>query len=135
VVVGLESLVAEEELAEIVRLTDNRAIFSLDLKDGRLLTSMGDWQSRLPLDIAERVAVAGIRRLIVLDLADVGGGGGTRTLRLCQEIRRAHPEIELIAGGGVRGSGDLRALADAGCDAALVASALHDGRLKRVDLG
>jgi uncharacterized protein related to proFAR isomerase len=42
--------------------------------------------------------------------------------------------VDLIAGGGVRGLDDLKALADAGCDAALVASALHDGRLSREDI-
>jgi uncharacterized protein related to proFAR isomerase len=37
--------------------------------------------------------------------------------------------VTLLAGGGVRGEGDLRGLADAGCDGVLVASALLDGRL------
>jgi len=40
----------------------------------------------------------------------------------------------LIAGGGVRGLADLTALARAGCNAALVASALHDGKLLPEDL-
>jgi phosphoribosylformimino-5-aminoimidazole carboxamide ribotide isomerase len=39
------------------------------------------------------------------------------------------PFLEIISGGGVRGPRDLQALAAAGADAALVASALHDGRL------
>jgi len=62
-------------------------------------------------------------------LADVGVNEGPRTLSFCRQIRREFSAIELIAGGGVRGIDDLVALADAGCDAALVASALHDGRL------
>ena len=62
------------------------------------------------------------------------GGGGTRTLDLCREIRRHHPDLTIVAGGGVRGLDDLKTLADAGCDAALVASALHDGRLTRQDI-
>jgi len=64
----------------------------------------------------------------------VGVAGGTRTLTLCRNIRGEFPDIELTAGGGVRGIDDLRALADAGCDAALVASALHDGRLTPQDV-
>jgi phosphoribosylformimino-5-aminoimidazole carboxamide ribotide isomerase len=40
----------------------------------------------------------------------------------------------IVAGGGVRGVPDLEALANAGCDAALVASALHDGRLTPHDI-
>jgi phosphoribosylformimino-5-aminoimidazole carboxamide ribotide isomerase len=71
--------------------------------------------------------------MIVLDLADVGTGGGTRTLDLCRELKAKHPQIELIAGGGVRNLDDLKRIADAGCSGALVASALHDGRLTRAD--
>jgi uncharacterized protein related to proFAR isomerase len=37
--------------------------------------------------------------------------------------------VELVAGGGVRDRADLDALADAGADAALVATALHEGRV------
>jgi len=37
-------------------------------------------------------------------------------------------------GGGVRGAEDLRSVAASGCDAVLVASALHDGRLTAADL-
>ena len=57
--------------------------------------------------------------------------GGVGTLALCRHLRAAHPGCELIAGGGVRGPADLELMAGAGCDAALVASALHDGRLTR----
>ena len=35
----------------------------------------------------------------------------------------------LLAGGGVAGMEDLRRLAGAGCDGALVATALHSGRI------
>ena len=41
----------------------------------------------------------------------------------------AVPAVTLLAGGGVRGIEDLARLADAGCDGALVATAVHDGRL------
>jgi phosphoribosylformimino-5-aminoimidazole carboxamide ribotide isomerase len=42
--------------------------------------------------------------------------------------------VTLVAGGGVRGADDLARLADAGCDGALVATALHDGRLSAADV-
>jgi phosphoribosylformimino-5-aminoimidazole carboxamide ribotide isomerase len=40
----------------------------------------------------------------------------------------------VLAGGGVRDLDDLRQLAEFGCDGALVASALHDGRLTAADV-
>jgi len=46
---------------------------------------------------------------------------------LITELHAAFPGLELLAGGGVRDAGDLRALADAGAAGALVATALHRG--------
>jgi phosphoribosylformimino-5-aminoimidazole carboxamide ribotide isomerase len=138
-VMGLESLSSSEEsLSHLVQFCRGPfhpvpLIFSLDMKEGRPLAKHPAWQSLTPIDIAARVVQTGITRLIVLDLADVGTSGGTRTLDLCRELKRRQPQLELIAGGGVRNLDDLKRIADAGCSAALVASALHDGGLTRAD--
>jgi phosphoribosylformimino-5-aminoimidazole carboxamide ribotide isomerase len=134
-VVGLESLAPERELTEIAStLGRQRTIFSLDLKRGQPLTQVPRWAAADPVEIAYGVLAAGISRMIVLDLSDVGMQAGTGTLSLCRRIRQMSSGVELVAGGGVRGLDDLKALADCGCDAALVASALHDGRLSREDI-
>lgn len=99
-------------------------VYSIDLKGGIALGSASD----TPLSLAEAAVAAGYRTLIVLDLARVGTGTGPGTLDLLRDVRKQFPAIELIAGGGVRDRDDLARLTDAGADAALVASALHDGR-------
>jgi phosphoribosylformimino-5-aminoimidazole carboxamide ribotide isomerase len=135
VIVGLESIAAPELLRELVAIVGSeRFIFSVDLKQGRPIARAAEWQNALPEEIAAAAIAAGARRLIVLDLADVGVGGGVGTLALCRQLRAAHPQCELIAGGGVRGPADLDAMREAGCDAALVASALHDGRITTNDV-
>ena len=83
--------------------------------------------------MAERAAQAGAGAVIVLDLARVGTGTGL-DLALIGRVRDAVPGVTLLAGGGVRGPEDLARLADAGCDGALVATALHDGRLGPEDI-
>ena len=72
--------------------------------------------------------------MIVLDLARVGVGSGTGTEELCRQLAATYRDVEVIAGGGVRDAADLRRLKEWGVRAALVASALHDGRLSREDL-
>jgi phosphoribosylformimino-5-aminoimidazole carboxamide ribotide isomerase len=135
VIVGLESLASLDELATIVaQCGRERIIFSLDLKSGQTNTRIERWRAASADSIAAKVIAQGIERIIVLDLADVGTGGGTRTLELVRRLRAAHPHLEITAGGGVRSRDDLLALAAAGCDAALVASALHDGRLTPDDV-
>lgn len=130
VVAGLESLAGPEALAEICELVGpHRLVFSLDLKAGVPLARSPGWDQLCAAQIAVIALRAGVRRMIVLDLASVGMGQGAGTEPLCRELRSLAPELEIIAGGGVRGWDDLRSLDAAGCNAALVASALHDGRL------
>ncbi len=132
-VVGLETLESLDELMTITKLWDFPVV-SLDMRAGVPLTRIANWPQATPLGIAAELEKRGTDELVVLDLADVGMCSGTSTLELCRQLRARSTSQRLIAGGGVRGPGDLKALADAGCDAALVASALHDGRLTRQDI-
>lgn len=135
VVVGLETLRQPNILRDLAKtLGPGRAIFSLDLRKGQPLTGIAGWSDAEPIDLVDIVVTAGFERLIVLDLASVGVGQGPSVLELCRTIRKRHPQLEIISGGGVRNRSDLVALAATGCNAALVASALHDGRLSAVDL-
>ena len=130
IVAGLESLADPGALAEMCReVGSRRLVFSLDLKHGVPLASGPAWQGLSAEQIATIALRAGVRRMIVLDLANVGMGEGVGTEPLCRALRCLAPDLQIIAGGGVRGPADLDSLARAGCDAALVASALHDGRL------
>jgi phosphoribosylformimino-5-aminoimidazole carboxamide ribotide isomerase len=134
-VVGLESLPDAEHLRQFVDLLGPaRVIFSLDLKDGRPLTRIAQWRDAPPASIAADAIAMGVERLLILDLARVGMGGGVGTAALAASLRRQFPHVELIGGGGVRGPDDLQQLSAAGYNAVLVASVLHDGRLKRDSL-
>ncbi len=82
-----------------------------------------------PIAVAQRAIGCGVRKMIVLDLARVGSGSGAGSLDLCRTVRQLWPQVQLISGGGVRSAEDLRTLAVAGCQAALVATSLHDGTL------
>ena len=133
VVVGLETVRGPAVLAEACAAFGRRILFSLDLKEGKPLGDATPWGTADPEAIADRARALGVRRLIVLDLERVGVGGGPGTEALCARLTAAHRDVEVIAGGGVRGPDDLRRLKACGVRAALVASALHDGRLTRAD--
>ena len=79
------------------------------------------------------ITVVVLLGIIVLDLARVGSGAGP-DVALIAELHAAFPELELLAGGGVRDVADLQALADAGAAGALVATALHSGAIGRKEL-
>ncbi len=130
-IVGLETLESCDALSSILkRASPERILFSLDLRQGIPITRNSAWNGATAEAIAGEILASGVQRLIVLDLADVGMRGGTGTLELLKGLRATYPHLEMIAGGGVRCNEDILRLEAAGANAALVASALHDGLLK-----
>lgn len=125
VIVGLESCPSPTALRDIVaEVPRERIVFSLDLKEGIPLASP-TWGSDAE-EIASQVIRCGVTRLIVLDLAGVGTGGGVTTVALCRRLRATYGStIEITTGGGVRGSEDLELLEQTGVDGVLVATILH----------
>jgi phosphoribosylformimino-5-aminoimidazole carboxamide ribotide isomerase len=138
VVVGLETLVSYEALDAIcAAVGGERVALSLDVRNDDPIVAPAASGALAaggpPERVAARAAEAGVGAVIVLDLARVGTGSGLN-LGLIARVRTAVAGLTLLAGGGVRGLTDLQQLADLGCDAALVATALHDGRLGAADI-
>jgi phosphoribosylformimino-5-aminoimidazole carboxamide ribotide isomerase len=134
IVVGLETLAGPGDLAAILAEQGAGVILSLDLRDGIPVTPFEGWKGLAPLEVAAEVIALGVRRVLVLDIARVGVGAGTGTESLCIALADGYPEVEIIAGGGVRGREDLWRLQACGADAVLVASALHNGAVTRADV-
>ena len=148
VIVGLETLTSFDALRAICdAVGGNRVAFSLDLRDAQPLATMTIAPSpdaravstvrRSDLHVtalARQAADAGAGAVIVLDLARVGSRSGL-DMELVRLIREMLPGVMLLAGGGIRDADDLARLAGIGCDGALVATAVHDGRLGAADLG
>ena len=135
VIVGLETLSSYAALGEVCdAVGGDRVAFSLDLRDGEPVVATGSIPPGDPAHVvAKHAAEAGAGALIVIDLARVGTGSGL-DVGLIGRVREAASGLTLLAGGGIQGREDLVRLADSGCDGALVATALHDGRLTAADV-
>ncbi|MBV9802549.1 MAG: hypothetical protein JO130_05140 [Solirubrobacterales bacterium] len=120
-VVGTESLGAEARI-------DPPVVLSVDLRDGRLISPDRRLAGRAPSAAVPLARALEVRELLVIDLARVGAGTGP-PLDAVEELTTALPGVSVYAGGGVRDDADLRALESAGAAGALVATALHDGRI------
>jgi phosphoribosylformimino-5-aminoimidazole carboxamide ribotide isomerase len=96
------------------------AVLSLDRRDGRELDAAGCWEA----------PALWPRDLIVMTLDRVGAAAGP-DLDTLRRVRALAPAARLVGAGGIRDAADLARARDAGADAWLVASALHDGRLQR----
>ena len=132
VVVGLETLRGFEDLKAIVdAIGGERVVFSLDLLEGKPIrrrTGRIASQEAVSLELGARAVDAGVSGVLVLDLAAVGSEAGPRNLDLIGGLKRLL-WVPIYAGGGVRTAADLEVLAEAGCDAALVGSAVHSGTI------
>jgi HisA/HisF family protein len=120
-VVGSES---QKDMALVQQLSQHeRIILSLDFRD----------QAFQGPPALLREAACWPRRLIVMTLARVGSGAGPDFDRLCA-IRDIAADRKIYAAGGVRDRADLAALKRACIAGALVATSLHDGRLRGSNL-
>lgn len=118
-VLGTETLAAAAELAEAGR-DPAGSVLSLDYRGERFVgPAEVEAEPRLWPD-----------RVIVMTLSRVGSGTGPDLARL-REVRQRAGSRQIFAAGGVRDADDLARLATLGVAGALVATALHDGRLDR----
>lgn len=137
IVIGLETLHSFSDLRNIVEIVgSSRVVFSLDLRRGTpvLHPAMQDLRGARPdpMNVACQAAENGVSTILVLDLDRVGTGMGV-DLGLIESLRARLGGIRLLAGGGVLTRRDLERMCDAGCDGALVGSAIHQSRLTIAD--
>jgi phosphoribosylformimino-5-aminoimidazole carboxamide ribotide isomerase len=127
VIVGTETLEGAAALERLLAdLPDGAVILSVDMREGRVLSPDPQLAGLSAPAALAHLRRPGLREAIVLDLARVGSGAGP-DIALIAELHEAFPDLELLAGGGVRTIDDLRALEGAGAAGALVATALHRG--------
>ena len=98
---------------------------AVDARDGRV--AVDGWTRSADLtvrELAERCAVAGVRRLLVTGTRRDGSLTGP-DLELIADVLPCG--LAVLAAGGIATLDDLRALRDLGCEGAVVGSALWRG--------
>ncbi|MDQ7029086.1 MAG: HisA/HisF-related TIM barrel protein [Ardenticatenia bacterium] len=126
VIVGSETLPSADHLVSLAAgFPPDRLVLSVDRQGGTLRAPP---EIKTPRELVALATHAGIRQVILLDLARVGTAMGP-PLDLLTSLRPHFPNLAFYVGGGVRHRADLDALAQAGAAGALVATALHQGTL------
>ena len=122
-VIGSESLVDAEFLA-IARDRDPGTVLSLDFLGGAF---------RGPPALLARPERYWPQRVLAMNLQRVGSRLGP-DFALVVALARRVAGCQVYAAGGVRSMDDIEQLAQAGARGALIASALHDGRIGAQEL-
>jgi phosphoribosylformimino-5-aminoimidazole carboxamide ribotide isomerase len=128
IIIGTETLNKPDFVRQAIEsFGEDRVIVSLDLKEGKVMSVSEVIRSMDPLEAASAFQEMGVTRIIILDLARVGTGQGVN-LAIVREILEK-VKVEVLTGGGVRDIKDLEPLRQLGVSGALLATALHSGRI------
>jgi phosphoribosylformimino-5-aminoimidazole carboxamide ribotide isomerase len=131
IVVGTETLSNLDFVTEAIKIFGrNRVIVSIDLKRGEVMGVAENIRSMNPFTLAQSLEKIGVLQVILLDLDRVGTECGAN-VEILNEILK-NTKIKVLVGGGIRSLQDLEKLRTLKVSGALVATALHNGKL-RVD--
>jgi len=106
---------------------ERRVVVSIDMMKKKVLARDPELAGHTPLQLLQRLSGLKLEGIILLELDKVGTSSGL-DIRFLEEAAAAskHP---LILGGGVKGEEDLKAWEEMGFSGALVATAVHNGRI------
>ncbi|GFO97952.1 histidine biosynthesis protein [groundwater metagenome] len=99
---------------------------SIDMKNGRVLTKDRNMEIE-PVELVRELNNYEIRDIIVLELARVGTGAGIE-VDFLKDIAGASSH-DVLVGGGIKDMDDIEALERIGISGALVATAVHSGKI------
>lgn len=128
VVVGTAAFAAPEALAGYAARFGERLVVAVDVRGGKV--AVEGWLRETGLaaeDAAARCAEAGVARILCTAVERDGTLAGPDVTLLRSVV--AASGLPVLAAGGVASEDDLRAVAEAGCEGAIVGRALLDGRL------
>ncbi len=127
-IIGTETLQTESFIGEAVKsFGSDRVVVSLDLKGDKILVKLGFDGCKSPICLLQDFKQMGVSQVIVLDLARVGSGEGVDVDFVKKVITEVG--VDVYVGGGVRDMNDLVELRKLGVTGALVATALHTGKI------
>lgn len=135
VTLGSVAVKSPELFDEWLRLYGSgKVILGADVKDNRI--AINGWKEESPIELMPFLndyIKKGVTKVLCTDINRDGMLEGP-ALTLYQNIMKAHPELHLIASGGISSLDDILKLDEAGIPAVVFGKALYEGRISLKDL-
>ena len=129
IVIGTETLRSLDFVKQTVKsFGENRVVVSIDLKKGEVMSVSENIKSMNPVSLAQKLEKIGVSQIILLDLDRVGTERGANVEVLKDTLKKT--KLKVLVGGGIRSLQDLEKLRNLGVFGTLVATALHNGKLR-----
>lgn len=106
-----------------------RIILGADVRDG--MVSINGWKEDSSTDLftlLDRYVAIGVKKVLCTDISKDGTLQGPAT-QLYRDIMARHPQMHLIASGGVASDDDIKALDEAGIPAVVFGKAYYEGKI------
>jgi phosphoribosylformimino-5-aminoimidazole carboxamide ribotide isomerase len=130
VVIGTLAAESPEMLEKFVQLFGFRICVGIDARGGQVLTHGWEREEKLSaVELARRVADAGVDRIVYTDVARDGMLEGVSVEETCAIARESG--LRVTASGGVSSLADieqLKSIGACGVDSVIVGKALYEGR-------
>jgi len=129
-VVGTVAIESPSTLLELTGRFGDRVCVGIDARDGRVMTR--GWQQAedfSALDLARRVAAAGVRRIIYTDISRDGTLQGLNVTATCELA--GNSGLRVTASGGVASCDDITSLISCGealVDSVIIGKALYENK-------
>ena len=128
VIVGTAAFADDDALARFSSAVGDRLVVAVDARDGYVAVRGWTQATSITVDEAvERCLAAGVPRIVCTAMERDGTLDGPDTDLLGQVCSRG--DLAVLAAGGVRSVDDLVAVAETGCEGAVVGRALLEGSL------
>jgi phosphoribosylformimino-5-aminoimidazole carboxamide ribotide isomerase len=128
VVVGTAAFAHDDALPGLSSALGERLVVAIDVRDGNV--AVGGWTRTTPIAVDEAVArcvAAGVSHVLCTAIERDGTLDGPDIELLERVCGRC--DLAVLAAGGVRSVEDLAAIAETGCEGAVVGRALLEGRV------
>jgi len=130
VVIGTLAAESPETLESFVQLFGFRICVGIDARGGHVVTHGWEKEGKIgALDLARRVADAGVDRIVYTDVSRDGTLSGVNLEQTCTVARESG--LRVTASGGVSSLEDieqLKTIRQCGVDSVIVGKALYEGR-------
>ena len=113
---------------------NEKIILGADVKDNRI--AINGWKEESPQELMpflNQHINKGVTKVLCTDISRDGMLKGS-ALDLYRSIMEAHPELHLIASGGISGMEDILKLDEAGIPAVVFGKAIYEGRISLKEL-
>ncbi|MEQ8360487.1 MAG: 1-(5-phosphoribosyl)-5-[(5-phosphoribosylamino)methylideneamino] imidazole-4-carboxamide isomerase [Cytophagales bacterium] len=118
----------------IITYGREKIILAADSRGGKITT--GDWTSTTELDVIDMIGYYHERGILHVKSTDLSKDGQLKgpAVKFYKEILEKHPDVKLIASGGVRSAEDIRTLEKIGVSSVVIGKAMHENLIDLSEL-